>query len=195
MSEVKLKSRSELLGAIIRIVREESGRNLSDVASSADISVSMQSQIERGVVSPSIDTLCNVCTALNLDVADLFKRVSRASPVHILKVDNRLSKKKEGARFEQLASSCDNSHPAELLLLDLKPGCKVGLSNQGHQGIEMGYVLKGAATLTIDGAEFEISVGDSVSYSSTVAHSLENKGADPFCAVWSVVAPHTDLVG
>jgi len=84
------------LGKIVRVFREKSNRNLGTVARAAGISISMLSQIERGMVSPSIDTLCMVCRALDLDVAELFRRLSREEPVRVHRQGERL-KMKQGA--------------------------------------------------------------------------------------------------
>ena len=71
MNKALLKSVLPRLGSMLRLFREKSGRKLADVAPAAGFSISMLSQIERGVVSPSIDSLCMVCRALDVDTAEL----------------------------------------------------------------------------------------------------------------------------
>ena len=86
-----LKSPVSRIGRMLRAFREKTGRNLSDVAPEAGISVSMLSQIERGVVSPSIETLCLVCQALGFDIADVFSHLSQREPVRIQHDGRRLA--------------------------------------------------------------------------------------------------------
>ncbi len=182
------------IGRILRIIREKIEKNQGEVAQRAGISTSMLSQIERGAVSPSIDTLMAVCAALDMDAADLFRRISPGAPVRVHHRGKRLFTQNRGVRFEQLAASADPSHPAELLLLEIAPGREAGISGNGHDGVEMGYVLEGSAILMVSGNEFAVSQGDSVSYNSHLPHKLVNNGTGPFRAVWNALPPHKDYL-
>lgn len=161
MNEVLLKSILPEIGTTLRLFREKINKKQGEVARRAGISTSMLSQIERGAVSPSIDTLFAVCTALELDVADLFRRISPEAPLRIHRRGKRLFTAAKGVRFEQLCRSADASRPAEMLLMEIAPGKQAGVSGNGHEGVEMGYVLEGNATLIVNAAEFELSQGDS----------------------------------
>jgi transcriptional regulator with XRE-family HTH domain len=182
------------IGKILKVFRQKINKNQGDVAAKAGISTSMLSQIERGAVSPSIDTLVAVCVALEMDVADLFRRISPGAPVRVNHQGKRLSTQSRGVRFEQLAVSADAGHPAEMLLLEIAPGREAGISGNGHEGVEMGYVLEGNATLFVNGTRFEISKGESVSYNSHLPHKLVNNGKTVFKAVWNALPPHKDYL-
>jgi transcriptional regulator with XRE-family HTH domain len=194
MNEVILKSILPEIGTILRLFREKINKKQGEVAHRAGISTSMLSQIERGAVSPSIDTLVSVCRALELDVADVFRRISPEAPLRIHRRGKRLLTAAKGVRFEQLSRSADASHPAEMLLLEIAPGKQAGVSYNGHEGVEMGYVLEGNATLIVNAAEFELSQGDSVSYNSHLPHKLVNRGKTIFRAVWNALPPHRDYL-
>ena len=56
-----------LFGHKLRTVRERKGYTLKDVASRAEVSESLISQIERNKVSPSIDTLLLIADILDID--------------------------------------------------------------------------------------------------------------------------------
>jgi transcriptional regulator with XRE-family HTH domain len=194
MNEVLLKSVLPEIGTILRRFREKINKKQGEVAHKAGISTSMLSQIERGAVAPSIDTLVAVCMALELDVADLFRRISPESPLRIHHRGKRLFTAARGVRFEQLSRSADASLPAEMLLLEIAPGKQAGVSDHGHEGVEMGYVLSGNATLVVNGTEYELSEGDSVSYNSHLPHKLLNRGTTVFKAVWNALPPHKDYL-
>jgi len=194
MNKVLLKSVLPEIGTILRVFRQKIHKNQGEVARRAGISTSMLSQIERGAVSPSIDTLVAVCVALEMDVADLFRRISPDAPVRVHHRGKRLSTQTRGVRFEQLATSGDAGHPAEMLLLEIAPGKEAGISGNGHEGVEMGYVLEGNAALMVQGQEFEIGPGDSVSYNSHLPHKLMNKSTRIFRAVWNALPPHKDYL-
>lgn len=194
MNKALLKSVLPEIGKILRLFRQKIHKNQGEVAEKAGISTSMLSQIERGAVSPSIDTLVAVCVALEMDVADLFRRISPDAPVRVHHRGKRLSTQSRGVKFEQLAASADAGHPAELLFLEIAPGKEAGVSGNGHEGVEMGYVLEGNAVLMVSGEEFEISEGDSVSYNSHLPHKLMNKSTKVFRAVWNALPPHKDYL-
>jgi transcriptional regulator with XRE-family HTH domain len=194
MIEAKIKSVLPELGKILRLSREKSGRTLDAVAQGAGISISMLSQIERGVVSPSIDTLCMVCRALDLDMTELFRRVSPEEPVRIHKGGERLKMEHEGIRYEQLMTNQSSVFPAELFCIEIKPGCATVMSGGGHEGTEMGYVLSGSARLTVGSDEHELNENDSVYFNARLPHRLANTGKKVFRAVWSISPPHVDYL-
>jgi transcriptional regulator with XRE-family HTH domain len=194
MSTLLIKEIIPQIGKILRVYREKRGQNLSDVAEKAGISVSMLSQIERGKVSPSIETLLRVCDSLSFDVIDIFRRLSQKKNVIILHQGGRLKAGGHGIVYEQLIASPESNFPAEMFLLEVAPGEKAGLSGGIHEGIEMGYVLKGTAMLTVGVDEYALAAGDSISFYSHVPHTLTNKGSEPFSAVWNAIPPHKDYL-
>ena len=194
MDEVLLKDIVPRLGRLIKLYREKTGQNQSDIAVKAGISISMLSQIERGVVSPSIDTLVMVCEALGMNPSELFTRLSLKSPVRIHHPDERLKMRSGGIRYEQLITTSDSAYPAELCLIEVKPGNKTVLSKHGHEGVEMGFVLSGTGVLIIDGSEYVVKGGDSISFNSNHPHQLRNTGNTVLKAVWSIAPPHVDYL-
>jgi transcriptional regulator with XRE-family HTH domain len=194
MIEAKIKSVLPELGKILRLFREKSGRNLDAVAQAAGISISMLSQIERGVVSPSIDTLCMVCRALDVDMAELFRRISPEEPVRIHTHGERLRMERDGVQYEQLMTSQNGVFPAELFCIEVKPGCATTMSGGGHEGAEMGYVLQGSARLCVGSDDYAINENDSVYFNANLPHRLENTGKKTFRAVWSISPPHLDFL-
>jgi transcriptional regulator with XRE-family HTH domain len=195
MNKVLLKSMVPIIGTILKRYREKLRKNQGEIAAGAGISISMLSQIERGVVSPSIDTLCGVCAALGIEISELFRRIAPETPVRLKRAGERLSTRRDGVLFEQLAVSMQSNLPAELFLLEVIPGKRVGLSGGGHEGVEMGYILEGTATLTIEGKEFSLEKGDSISFNATLPHSLINNGKKGFRALWAALPPHKDYLG
>ncbi|MBN2035841.1 MAG: cupin domain-containing protein [Chitinispirillaceae bacterium] len=194
MAEAKLKSVLPELGRILRLLRENSSRTLDTVATTAGISISMLSQIERGVVSPSIDTLCMVCRALDGDIAGLFSRLAPASPVRIHKAHERLTMKQEGVCYEQLMTSTRPAVPFEMFLLRVEQGRSTMMSGSGHEGTEMGYVMKGRARLIVGNEEYTVSEGDSICFDAHLPHRLYNTGKREFLAIWSISPPHVDYL-
>lgn len=63
------------LGERLRVIRKENKLTLKDLSQLADLSVPYLSDMERGVVNPSIDTLQKVAKAYNMTVKELFSGV------------------------------------------------------------------------------------------------------------------------
>ena len=63
------------LGERLRFIRKEHQLTLKDLRERADLSVPYLSDMERGVVNPSIETLRKVAKAYNMTVQDLFTGV------------------------------------------------------------------------------------------------------------------------
>jgi transcriptional regulator with XRE-family HTH domain len=195
MNTVLLKDIIPKIGRILKVYREKTGRNQGDVAEQAGISVSMLSQIERGMVAPSIETLMTVCSALDLEPSELFKKVASDRPVCIHRKGERLCNEVAGVQYEQLMTSMHPSYQAELFLIEVEPGKSTSFRGDGHEGAEMGYVLSGEAVLTIDNEQYTITEGDSFSFNARLPHQLSNSGSTRFRAVWSISPPHVDFLG
>lgn len=194
MDTVLLNPLITRIGQFLRLFREKTGKNQSDIANQAGISVSMLSQIERGIVSPSIDTLFAVCAALDVEPADLFKNLSTERRVRIHRRGERLTMESGGVSYEQLMTCSQGPSQLEMSLLEIKPGAETVMSTEGHEGIETGYALEGAAVLIIDGTEYSISEGDSFFFNSRLPHQLRNSGQKTFRAVFSISPPHVDYL-
>jgi transcriptional regulator with XRE-family HTH domain len=194
MNTVILNNMVSQIGQMLRVYREKKRQNLREIADLARISVSMLSQIERGKVTPSIDTLFAVCEALEFDIVDLFRHISRRQSVAIRHQGGRLVTGGPDVVYEQLITSPERSVPAELLRFEVAPGKTAGLSGKGHEGIEMGYVLAGEAKLTVGSENYELSAGDSIAFYSHLPHTLTNNGTKSFIAIWGAIPPHRDYL-
>ncbi len=186
---------SEAVGSVLRLYREKSGLKQGDISSKAGISVSMLSQIERGVTSPSIETLSRICLVLGVSMSQIFEAIEESKSVNISKQGERPLRESGGARYEQITHYNASTGSAEFFMLTLEVGSKIGFpaNSEVREGAQMGYVLSGAATLIVDGEEYAIKSGDGISFPAKLAHSIIN---DPkksfnlsrrFVALWAAV--------
>ncbi|RDU98177.1 XRE family transcriptional regulator [Trinickia dinghuensis] len=87
---------SVALGKRVKQCRHEAEKSQETLAFEAHVDRTYISAIERGIANPSIETLANVCYALNVTLAELFapldgvslkptgeRRVNTATPPHI----------------------------------------------------------------------------------------------------------------
>lgn len=177
-------------GEKLRQAREHKGYTLKIVAQKAGVSESLVSQIERNHVSPAIDTLLALADVLDINLEFLFEEYRKERPVSIIRKNERPVEKEEEITFEELCkpNSSDKENSFESYILRIPEGSHTHRGSYGHIGREFGHVIKGTAKLLYNNKEYELSEGDSVSFSASAPHVIENTGSTEFEAIW-VVSP------
>ena len=177
-------------GEKIRAVRERKRLTLKAVATAAGVSESLVSQIERGRVSPAIDTLLALARVLDIRLEYLFEEYDRHGSVQVIRPGERRTIHEDAAVYEEVSrpSEQDGQHSIESYLITLPVGEATHRGHYGHPGKEMGYVLEGRARLKYEDREYELEAGDSVTFSAGAPHTIENAGEGPLKALW-VVSP------
>jgi transcriptional regulator with XRE-family HTH domain len=66
----------EVVGATLRAARLRQRRTLREVSKAARVSLGYLSEVERGQKEPSSELLASICTALDLQLSDLFADVT-----------------------------------------------------------------------------------------------------------------------
>jgi transcriptional regulator with XRE-family HTH domain/quercetin dioxygenase-like cupin family protein len=81
--------------------------------------------------------------------------------------------------------------PVDFLLVTYAPGGSSSGTGRlmRHSGVEYGYLVSGALTLTLGFDEYTLGPGDAVSFPSTTPHRYHNDGELPAVGVWFVDDP------
>ncbi len=176
MSEKRQKKNPYRFGEKLRMVREKRGFTLKTVASKAGVSESLVSQIERNRVSPAIDTLLTLADVLDINPEFLFEEFRRSRPVSIVRTAERRKRTEGKVFYEELAHPFDKngSYSMESYIITIPAGGRTNHGSYGHLGQEIGYVLEGKALFKYENEEYELEEGDSISFSSSAPHILEN---------------------
>ena len=64
------------IGDVLRTVRQHQGRTLREVSSAARVSLGYLSEVERGQKEASSELLASICTALNIPLSFVLRKVS-----------------------------------------------------------------------------------------------------------------------
>ncbi|QDB78828.1 helix-turn-helix transcriptional regulator [Georgenia sp. 311] len=64
------------IGDVLRTVRQHQGRTLREVSSAARVSLGYLSEVERGQKEASSELLASICTALNIPMSFVLRKVS-----------------------------------------------------------------------------------------------------------------------
>jgi transcriptional regulator with XRE-family HTH domain len=192
---------TERIGARLRAQREHLGVSLREVARRIGVSPSLVSQIERGIVNPSVSTLYALVTELGLTMSDVFAdgsrggtspgRASTAGPVTTPETRSQITFA-AGVQWERLTP------PSDPLIDFLHVVYEVGAEScpadslMRHGGKEYGYVISGRLGVTVGFDDYELRPGNSISFDSSAPHRLRTIGSKPATAIWVVVGRKGD---
>ncbi len=176
MSEGNAKKTPYRFGEKLRMVREKRGYTLKTVAIKAGVSESLVSQIERNRVSPAIDTLLTLADVLDINPEFLFEEFRRTRPIKIVRTSERRKRTESKVVYEELAHPVEKngSYNMEFYSITIPPGDRTNHGSYGHLGQEMGFIIEGKALFKYENEEYELEEGDSLSFSSSAPHTLEN---------------------
>lgn len=173
------------LGSRIRAMRSQKRLSLKELANQTGLTTSFLSQVERNLVSPSIKSLKEIATALNIKVGSLFEEEQKEL-VFIKKYRRkRFIDIESKSSYEILASGLLNIS-MKPLLYTLKVRGKIERKSQLHEKEEFGMIVKGKVELLRNKEKFIMEEGDSVYFVSTKPYRLRNIGKGNAAILWVV---------
>lgn len=170
------------------------------LADAAGVSRSLISQVERGLASPSITTLRRVATALGVPVVALFGGeaaspgggVNRHGERVVVRSYERKGLYRPGSAnmiYELLTP--DFNRQIEFLRVEIGPGTNTpATEGSEHVGEENQYCVEGSYALIIDGEEFIVNEGDSISFNAGLPHRLENRTDQRVVLIAAITPPN-----
>jgi len=186
------------LGQQIRSLRQEKKLKIIDVARATGLTSSFISQVERSLVSPSIDTLKKIAEALNVPLSYFFEPsndevqvqnstvIVEKSPV-VHENQRKILSPEPGVIFYLL--NPDLSGPIEFIYNIYEPGAGTGKGQYRHKGHECGLILEGELLVTINDKSYHLKKGDSITFNSEEPHSKKNIGNTRCICVWANTPP------
>lgn len=166
------ESRAAAVGAIIRRRRESRGISLRGFGRQCDLSPAHLSKVERGLASPSLDTLTRIVNELDLHDADLFgSPVKRSRQAHVVRAaDTPLAQDENGGESRVAAQTSSAT-------VVLRSG---GPERFAEPTISLGQVitvvLAGAVEVQIGDDLVQLQAGDTLIVPSLVQHSIRVTG-------------------
>ena len=187
---------AEQLGARLRQLREERGLTLKEVGRRLGISTSAVSQIERGVLRPSVNRLFALVTALDASLVDVFGGPEVAPPPvpvdgYVVRraVEVDVVRLAGGVVFRRLSPGL--SRDVDFFESTYPPGSTGAEQNElvTHVGYEIGTVTRGELTIDFPDERVVVRAGDTVSYACGTPHRLSNQTDGITVATWVIVHP------
>ena len=150
------------VGTALRRLRKNAGYSVRTLAQEMGLSASFLSQVENGLVSPSISSLEKMGRTLGVTLADLFATPS-GTHVAIVRGDERPSFTSlwSKARIDAL-TPLDGARTLEALMVTLEAGGTSGKHPSVAGADQFVMALKGRLTLTHADDEIQFERGDAI---------------------------------
>lgn len=168
-------------GPRLRVLRQQRGLTLREVAERSGLTHSFISTYERGLTRISYANLERLMRACNTNLLELG---SEGSQGKLVRASERTSLNVNNAAIliENLTSG-----PAhlELQILTIAPGV-ASEGSYNHQGEEAIYVLSGELEVLLSEIEtFSLRLGDCLHFFSSEPHRWANHGSEPAVVLWA----------
>ena len=174
------------VGALIRARRRDLHMTLRDICDAAGITPGYLSQVERDLATPSLGTLAQIASSLNVGI-DYFI----ASPG----ANDALTR--HGARecfsvpgsdvvYERVAADF-SGNVLSSFVLNIPPGYHS--ETVSHEGEEILFVLEGHLTQMLDGVEYVMNPGDSLHFRGNRPHAWWNETKENVRVLWTGTVP------
>ncbi len=178
------------LGARLRRRRKVRGLSLKEVASRAEVSIGLVSQVERGLTMPSVRSLGAICGALEMPVGWLFDTTDagEADELVVRRHQRRVLDLGAKGMVKELMTP-DSCTGIQMMRLIIRPGGSTGDVPYNHpSGAKCGTVLSGRLMLEVDGDARRLNTGDSFAFDATCMIRFWCDGSEPAEVLW-IVSP------
>ena len=181
------------LGGKVKTLRLKRRLTQSELAQKINATASYISQLERNLISPSIDSLILLSNELqvepgyffSIDKTDFDNGISRKSQQHPVTLSNI---EWESVKCYLLSKTGVNRR-MQPMLITIEPDSSYMGHFISHKGDEFVYVLKGELELDIEGKNYLLREGDSVYLDSIMPTAWRNNGEVPVLAIWMLSPP------
>ncbi len=173
------------MGERIRALRKEKGMTLAQLAGLCKCSSSLLSQIETGIVNPSLSTMKAIGDALGVSLTKIFREAphgEEASSCLMKYEERKVLTTGGGVQFQLLSRNLNVRF--EFILNQWPPGTSTGKELYTHEGEECGLLLEGELEVEVNGEVHHMKPGDTITLLSSAPHRISNPGKKRAVAVW-----------
>ncbi len=180
----------KLIGRKLKSSRLKRDKTIQNLAEISRVSSNMISRIERGLTIPSVEILMKLADALGLSLSYFVEEAEKGNnivytpagqgePIFFFEDKHQISCLTQGLRDPGFSVFVDT----------LEPYCDSGEGGMVHTGEEFAMVLEGSLDFTIEGEEFHLDSGDSLSFKASMPHSWKNINNQQTKVLWIVSPP------
>ncbi len=176
-----------VIGQVLRERRGYHGWTLADLAQKTGISKSTLSKIENDLISPSYQTIIQLCTGLDIEIGDLIAPNPQNDIQPRVTGRRSINRRQDGLtmqddNYKYVYLCTDIAHKRIVpMIVDVKADAMERIDGLwSHVGEEFIYVIEGAITLHTSLYEDSVlEAGDSAYFDSTMEHAYLATGGAP----------------
>jgi len=179
------------LGSRIRSLRSAAGLSQTDVARHLGVTPSTVSQMEGGLIYPSIPALFRLAEVLGVEVGSVLQEA--AEPAEPLVFAPQEADPPESFRGTAAGLICRRLLPAPQagqlspFLVEFPRRLKLSGHFFQHKGEELGYLLEGHLELTVQGTAQNVTAGHLIRLRRATPTAWRNSGPGPARLLWLLV--------
>jgi transcriptional regulator with XRE-family HTH domain len=176
------------LGARIKSMRTQASLSQTDLAKQVGVTPSSISQIESGLIYPSLPALFRMAEVFGVDMGTLFQSAhDNTSPVVFKKNDMQVAALPEladsGIKCWRVPHIETESRTAPRLI-EIPPRTKLTRHFFQIKGDELGYLISGTLRLTYRDMEYQLSEGDCIYFKEGWPSAWDNPGQKTARLLW-----------
>lgn len=147
---------------------------VEELAGRSGVSPGLISQIERGIGNPSFATLLRLASSLDLPLGSMFNDpTEKSDDMLVRRADRRrIEIPSQGIIQEQLVPASETR--LGVVSMTIPRNFDGSTTPHHHTGVETVILQTGQLTATVNGREFALEVGDSLTYDSSLPHWWSN---------------------
>lgn len=150
---------------------------IRQVADSCGLTEGFLSRLERDLTSPSVATLVNLCTVLQIDIGAL---LSHAEAAHV-RLDSAPTLSSKGTGISERLLTPRRENRLQVIRGELEPGAVGSSQNYSiNSPVHFLHVVSGRISVTIQDETWELEENDSLTFDGNESHSWrtpEDSGA------------------
>ncbi len=168
-----------MIGEIIYKIRKQKGMTLTELGNSTGNSASYLSQVERGLIEPSISSLRKIAKKLNKPV--YFFLLDESEDSFIIRKEERKIAETPWTQtklaFITPVLREDKNLSMVGLEVNMLPYAETAFIEKSvHNAEEIIIILSGTLEVTIENTSYLLNEGDSIYLKANILHSLKNTG-------------------
>lgn len=169
------------VGERIRDLRNAQELTQEELADRSNLTKGFISQLERGLTSPSLESLLGILQALDTDIVSFFRSHEHERFVFSVADRVRADVYPEVSEFLLMCPGTANFE-MEPAIVTIEPGQKIAESS--HPGEEFGYILKGKVMVEHGGRRDVAGKGECFYFVADRAHVVSNPYNRPATILW-----------
>lgn len=163
------------VGRCLRKLRARRSLSLRSLAEQSGLNVNTLSLIENSKTSPSVSTLQQLASAMDVPITAFFETDTPKNNISYQKAGQRPRAAFAHGTLEDLGAGL-TLYGGQPFLVTLEPKANSGSTPIVHTGLELVFCLEGHLSYTIEEKVYPLDPGDSLLFEAYLPHCWQNTG-------------------